>query len=232
MDRWNHRGGMGTIVDATVPTEQFALADTFEAVPDAEFETVRVVAHEAGHVMPFLWASTADSESLREALEADATTRAVQRLCQSDGRDLYRIEWEADIRAIVFFLVEGHGTLLSANGQNGRWQFRVLFADHDSVSATYEFFRKNGIDLTIRRVKGVTDSIDRHGDGLSEEQYEALTAAFETDYFGVPRGMTLEELAEKIGVSHQALSERLRRGHRRLISNTLYDAPEVAERHS
>lgn len=220
---------MGTIVDATVPTEQFALRDTFDEIPDAEFETVRVVAHEAGHVMPFLWSTASDLDGLQTALERDSTTQNVTRLARSDGRCLYQMEWRAHIRVVVYVLVEEQGTLLGAHGRGDRWKLRVLFPDHDSVSSTYDFCKEYGIDLSIRRVNGVTDSITHGGVGLSEQQHEALTAAYESGYYGVPRKMTLEELATQLDVSHQALSERLRRGHRNVIASTLFDAPERVE---
>jgi len=211
------------MVDATVPTDQFALADTFERVPDTEFETVPVVAPKAGNVMPYLWAWGPDLERLHEAMEADSTTASVQRLSRNEERSLYRVDWKSHIQAIVSVLVQDQGTLLGAKGQEGRWTFRFLFSEHDAVSSTFDSCQGHGIDLSIRRVKGVANSIDRKRTELSDKQYEALTAAFETDYYEVPRETTLEELAEEVGVSHQALSERLRRGHQTLIANTLCD---------
>ncbi len=49
----------------------------------------------------------------------------------------------------------------------------------------------------------------------------SLIKAKEMGYYDVPRGISLSELADELGVSHQALSERLRRGHGRLIDRTL-----------
>ena len=221
---------MGTIVDASVPPAQFALNDTFDAVADAEFETVRVVAHDAGHSMPFLWGEASDPDALYRAMARDASTEEVRRLASDDQRDLYRIVWDASIGDVVSVLVEEGGTLLGARGTDGRWTLQVLFPDHDAVSKTFDVCADAGIDLTIRRVNGVTDSIGNGGVGLSADQHEALRAAFETDYYAVPRGMTLEALAGELDVSHQALSERLRRGHRNLIANTLFDAPEPVQR--
>jgi predicted DNA binding protein len=215
---------MERMVDATLPTEQFALRDTFDRVPDAEFEVVRVVAQEHGRVLPFLWAWSSDADALHAALEDDPTTVDVHRLSRSEDPSLYRVIWQMQVRAVVNVLVEERGTLLTADGSGDRWTFRLLFPDHDAVSATYECCREYGIDLTLRRVQDMTDSIGPEGSGLSEEQHEAIATAFETDYYGVPRGVTLEELAQKLDVSHQALSERLRRGHQNLISNTLGDA--------
>lgn len=223
---------MVTLVDATVPTEQFALTDTFDAVPEAEFQAVRVVANEDGRAMPFLWASAPDLDRLNEAIEEDSTTKRVQRLARRDERDLYRIDWEAPIRLVIAAIVEEQGTLLGTRGTAGCWEFQVLFTDHDAVSATYDCCREYGVDLSIRRVNGmdgVTDSIDNGRVDLSDKQYEALTAAFETGYYRIPRQMTLGELADSLGVSHQALSERIRRGHQTLISSTLCDSPDPVE---
>lgn len=221
---------MGTIVEATVPTEQFALRETFEAVPDARFDAVRVVAHEVGQVMPFLWSSAPDPDALEEALKADSTTKNVRQLASEQGQRLYQMQWRANIRVIVHILVDEHGVLLGASGRKDRWNLRVLFPDHDSLSAAYDVCREHGINLAIRRVNGMADSITREGIGLSEEQHEALTAALNAGYYGVPRGVTLEELAEQLEVSHQALSERLRRGYRNLIANTLADSTRPIER--
>ena len=221
---------MGTIVDASVPTDQFALSDTFDAVADAEFETVRVVAHDAGHPMPFLWGEAADRDALYDALAADASTEGVRRLASDEKRDLYRVEWDASIGTVVSLLIEEGATLLGARGADDRWTLHVLFRDHDAVSTTFDACAEAGIDLSIRRVNGVTDSVANGGSGLSADQHEALRAAFETDYYAVPRGMTLEALAGELDVSHQALSERLRRGHRNLVESTLFDAPESVQR--
>ena len=50
---------------------------------------------------------------------------------------------------------------------------------------------------------------------------EDLVRAFEAGYFKVPKDTQLTELADAQGVSHQAMSERIRRGVHRLIEQTL-----------
>ncbi|WP_336363507.1 helix-turn-helix domain-containing protein [Halalkalicoccus salilacus] len=57
--------------------------------------------------------------------------------------------------------------------------------------------------------------------GLTERQESTLTAAYEHGCYGVPREVSLSELAEELDVSHQALSERLRRSHRALVENAV-----------
>lgn len=57
--------------------------------------------------------------------------------------------------------------------------------------------------------------------GITEEQQEALIRAYTAGYYTIPRKITAKELADELGVSHQALSERLRRGHENVVKNAL-----------
>jgi predicted DNA binding protein len=212
---------MGTVVDATVSSDQFALQHTFDELPGAEFETVPIVAKNDEHVVPFLWGSAPDLTALHEELLEDGSTESVTRLVEKTDRSLYRITWSSRIRIIMYILGLENGTLLDARGRNGQWELRILFPSHDSVSATYDLCKAYDVDLTIRRVKGIVQSIDRSGNELTDKQHEALAAGVESDYYRIPRGHSLEELANELDISHQALSERLRRGHRTLIEQTL-----------
>lgn len=212
---------MGTVVDATMSADQFALEDTFAAIPEVECETVQVVAKDDGSAVPFVWISAPDTDELHETLEADSSTREVECLLEQEDRCLYNITWQARTRLVIYLLGVEDGTLLDAHGKNGRWELRVLFPSHDSVSATYDICEEHDVNLTIHRVKGVVESIDRSGNELTDKQYEALAAGIDSDYYHVPRGRSLEELANELDISHQALSERLRRGHRTLIQQTL-----------
>ena len=222
---------MGSIVDSTVPTDQFALGEAFDRTDDAEVETAPVVAPKDGNVMPFLWGRAADLDALHRGFQRDPSTASVECLSRNDDYSLYRVRWEPRIRAIVSVLLQIEGTLLGAKAKEDRWTFRILFPEHDTVSKTHDYCRENGIDLSIRRVQRVDYSTDcdRERIELSDKQHEALTTAYEKGYYEIPRGVTLEELAEEVGVSHQALSERLRRGYHKLISNSVRDVVAPVE---
>jgi len=68
--------------------------------------------------------------------------------------------------------------------------------------------------------------------GLTDEQYGALTAVWEQSYYTVPREADLDALAEERDISHQALSERLRRRIDTPVQDTLIvdDPPPEADR--
>jgi predicted DNA binding protein len=216
---------MCTIVNARVPAEEFALQDAFQETPRARFETVRTAGHDSGEPIPFLRATAPDADAMETAVRADPTTNTVQRFSRMDEYRLYRIEWESGTRSRLGTLIEGEGTLLEATASGGYWTFELLFPDRSAASRTYDRCQDRGIALTVRQVTNDTDLMDGDGNSLSKEQHEALLTAFRTDYYRVPRGVTQVELAEKLDLSHQALSERLRRGHQGLISYTLCQDP-------
>ncbi|MFB6179027.1 MAG: bacterio-opsin activator domain-containing protein [Halorientalis sp.] len=214
---------MGTIVDTRIPTAQFALSEAFGAVPDASLEAVHVVAPRNDSLLPYLWATAPDTAALDEALRSDETTEEVTRLVEDDGRVLYQIKWCSEVRVFLSMLVERQGTLLDAQIKSRSWQLRILFPDKDAMSAFYDFCQMYGTSVDINRVHDLRSVVQHGGTRLSKAQYEALTEALDSDYYSVPRGTTLVELSDRLGVSHQAVSERLRRGHQALLESNLHD---------
>ncbi|WP_233553897.1 helix-turn-helix domain-containing protein [Halococcus sp. IIIV-5B] len=104
----------------------------------------------------------------------------------------------------------------NASGRNDEWKLRILFPDRDSLSATYDYCTEEALTLTVNRIHEL--------DGEHRDEYgltETLVAAVEAGYFDIPQQATLDELADEIGITHQALSERLHRGHKTLIENAL-----------
>lgn len=217
---------MSTIVEATIPAEEFALQRTLEAGTGVEFEVVRVVEDGTDRVMPFLWASADEMDELPDLLEADPSTRNVETLTELDDELLVRMEWIAHIRVILYIMLEEDASILSAYGKGREWQFRILFPEHDSVSTTHDFCAEYDIDLTFEGIYELSESLRRGKYGLTEDQYETLLSAYEAGYYEIPRDTSLTDLAEDREISHQALSERIRRGHGELIETALRPDPD------
>jgi predicted DNA binding protein len=213
---------MATIADFELSPEEFALRQTLETVPDAQFETVCVAAHSADSVLPLVLgtAPTTGQNGLVDALRADPSVANLEVLTRFNGEALFKMEWASDIAVLVDVLCERDATILAAHGTSDGWQFRGLFPVREALAATYEFCRDNGLSLDIHTIHDLTAS-EKRPYGLSLKQQETLTIAFDAGYYDVPRSITLSELSEETGISHQALSERLRRGHGNLIENTL-----------
>lgn len=209
-----------TIVELELPAEEFALSWTLSELEDIEFEVERFVAHNADHVMPYVWVSGDDGDRINDTLDRDESVEALELLSEFDGEWLYRMEWIDHIQTLVRILVEEDGSILAAFGDESGWQLRVLFAERDALSRTYDYCREAGLTLDIGSIYQLDDG--REGRfGLTDEQQDTLVTAYERGYFEVPRGITLTDLAEELDISHQALSERLRRGEKSVLENTV-----------
>lgn len=210
---------MSTIVKASLPAEQFALAETFATVPDAEFDAVRLTSRGPERVVPLLWVTDVDADRAGSAMAADPSTTDVELVSRRNHDSLFRVRWTARVRFVTHILVEENGAVVSAHGADGEWTFRILFPERDDVSATYDAC--GDYDVDIEEIHPLEDALPLGDFDLTDEQFTTVRAALDTGYYEVPRETTLESLAADLGVSHQALSERLRRGHRTLIETVL-----------
>ena len=213
---------MSTIVEATIPAGQFVLPETLLSMENLEFRAVRLVAHESGRVMPFLWASSDDLDRLYETIADDSTVTGVDVIAEFDGECLLRVDWESSVRVLVSILSAEDAMLLDISGYEGVWHLELFFSDPSLIPTTTEFCEQYGIDLSIEAVNALSGVSEYGYFGLTERQYETIVQAYEYGYYDVPRAVNQEELADHFGVSHQALSERLRRAHETIISNALY----------
>lgn len=211
---------MSTIVWGDLPANEFALQETFEVVPDAVFECETVVENGQEVTMPLLWARVDDAIELDTALDSDPSVRDVSKLASFDGEALYHMDWVREVHLVLQMLLNSRGTILDAYGQGDRWRLRIFYPEWDEMSTTNEFCEDHGLSFDVKRVRKMdSDPTGRYG--LTDEQYRALSLAWEAGYFDIPRKTGTEELAEQLDITHQALSERLRRGHNTLIENTI-----------
>ncbi|UPM42514.1 helix-turn-helix domain-containing protein [Halocatena salina] len=214
-----------TLVTAHLPAEEIALRETFSAVPDLSFECVQIVASGNQTVLPLLWLTTDDYPALNTALEDDPSVVSARELLQADGRRLYRFEWSDDVCLTFRVLLDVETVLLDGYGDDSRWTFELLFPTRDALGRTCDRCQLYDVTYSIERIQGIENddgNTPRPTNlGLTAQQYEAIATAYEHGYFTVPRQITLDELATHLDISHQALSERLRRAHDTLIGESL-----------
>lgn len=212
---------MSTIAELELAAEEFALADTLVAHPEAEFEVVRMAAHDRDHIMPYIRVSGSGLDGLSDSLGDDSSVEELRLLDDLDNERLYRMHWVDDIQSVLHMVLDQGATVVEMHGRGERWFLRVLFPDREALSTTHDFCTGEGLTFTIRNIHDLQGSVGRGEFGLTRQQYEALVRAAERGYFDVPRETTMSELAGELGVSQQALSERLRRGHKALINSAL-----------
>jgi predicted DNA binding protein len=211
---------MASIAEFTLPAEEFALWETLECRPDLVCEVERVVAHDTTHIIPFIWVSGGELDGLTQVLDEDPSVNAIELLSETDDERLYRLSWADEARVIGHMVSECNATVHQAIAADGQWTLRVLFPDRSSVSDVDEFASEYGLSLDLRQLYEV-DSAERVRFGLTDGQQEALVQSYEQGYYEIPRDTDTNALAETFDISHQALSERLRRATGNLIENTL-----------
>lgn len=211
---------MATIAEIRLPAREFALKATLDALEEVNFEIERIVAHDPDNIMPYIWATGADVEELDDALHDDPSVDQVEKIAEPGEETLYQMEWIDSIEALVHILIEEDGTILAAEGRQDGWFMRILFPDRDALSRTYEFCEEHDLTIDIQRIYNI-DRGKQGRFGLTDEQEETIAAAYEHGYYDVPRNVSLSDFADELDISHQALSERLRRGHKTLVENTV-----------
>jgi predicted DNA binding protein len=82
---------------------------------------------------------------------------------------------------------------------------------------------------TACRASGRLDSAGGHRFGLTPDQREALVLALNRGYFATPSEVTLDELADELDISRQALSTRIRRGNESILREVLLSTGRDAE---
>jgi predicted DNA binding protein len=218
------------MVVATFRVELPELRRTVTSHPDLTVRLVETRSSANARIHAFVWLlGPIDAVRLSASLDADPTVSSARPLLSTDDGTLYRIEFDPDGPSNRAYeaLIDLHGSAIAATTTDGTWGVRVFFPSRDELSRFFDRCRRLGLEPALSAVTARHDVGDGAGFGLTESQHHTLVAAVELGYFDVPKEVSLVELAEHLGVSDQAVSERLRRGMQRLVANTLLadDAP-------
>ncbi len=210
---------MSTIAEFRLPASETTLAMVFEQLPEATVELESAVCR----TRPCLWLSNADPTAASTAFEADPTVEAHDLIVEASDRVLYDVTFTEETATLCDRLLVDGGSLLEAWGTDGWWQVRVRYSDRDMLCTVHDRLVDNGITVDLRRVTDVSKTAKAESQ-LTPEQREALEAALEHGYFEIPREISMEDLATELGISHQALSERLRRAYETLADEKIQPA--------
>lgn len=211
---------MSVIVEFTLDGEEFTLGRVLAGPPRMHVELERIVPT-GPSVVPFLWARGENHEAFeRRVLESEPVSDLVV-LDRLDDEVLYRIEWTDEPHSLLEGIDRTEGVILEASADDG-WTFRLRFSDHDYLSRFYNYCTDNDIAIHIERSYTLTERSDvKHDFGLSREQREALVLGLRRGYFATPSRVSLDDLSDELGISQQAMSDRIRRGTERVLTEVL-----------
>jgi len=170
------------------------------------------------------WVDDDRTETFEAGLEADRTVERADQVVETDCAAQYDVRHteqppETEMYDIA---IEEEGVFISGTRRPDHWEVGMRFPDR-AAFATFQD-RVALPDLSVQSMRQET-SPQTEQYGLSDPQREILRLASEEDYFDVPRQSSLADLADELGVSSQAASERLRRGLDSLVDRALL-APE------
>jgi len=209
-------------IEASFAIDQsdFPLSAIFDELPDATVELDRVVPTDDA-VIPYFWIHAEEIDGFETDLADDAGVRSVAIIDEVEDQIFLRIEWDLSNESILTAMVDTPVTLISGIGDESRWTFEVRSADQKGVSEFQAYCRERDIPIELTELHALSSlRSDREYD-LTEGQQRALVLAYTRGYFDSPREATQRDIADELGISHQAVSSRLQRGIRRLVASTL-----------
>ena len=216
---------MSVILEFSIDSQVFQLGEVLSAPPDMRIELERIVPT-GDMVMPFVWATGDRHTTFEEQVRAHPAIKSCQSLDSVNESVLYRIEWEEETD-LIQGIAASNAVILEAHG-NGEWAFRLRFPDHDQLSHFHNFVLEHDLPIHIDRTYTLTETTERgHRFNLSQEQREALLLATKGGYFATPREMSLDDLADELGISEQAVSNRIRRGNEKILRQVLLTSSDL-----
>ena len=218
---------MGLIADFRVRSEGLPLVDVAAAVPDATLIVESMQANPTGPPA-FVVSVTGDLGGVDEAFAAADSVTDHSLVVEDGTTRQYRCRPAGGPPEDLDALADNDSVPDRIRVTPGGWAERRWFADRDAFDAYRAFCRENGATFRLDRLLDgdrATGGLDRGADsttparpGMTDAQREALVAAHELGYFEVPRSATLADVADELGVSPPALSERLRRAQSHLVA--------------
>lgn len=207
-----------------VNPDAFILGYTLRQLPGIVLEIERVVA--SGKLLtPYFWVATEDVEAFESVAKDDLTIDDLQQIDEFDDRALYRGDWTENIDALLYAYQDVGAAIMEATGTEKVWELRIQFESQRQLDDFQSFCRDYDIDFDLQRLYEASDIGKGAKFGLTEKQHEAATRAWEMGYFDSPREVSLSDVADDLGISTQAVSDRLRRAEYNLLAETLIVSP-------
>lgn len=211
---------MGILLKFSVSATDFELGRILTIVDDAviEFEAVVPLGEST---VPLFWVHGGAGETVLDALNDHSAVRSATEVESFDDRTLFKLDWDAASDELLTGITDRDGTILSAVRRDGDWIFRVIFCTHKRLGSFSAYCDTAGIPMKVRCVCPPATPDDGPNGGLSGPQLEALSLAIEHGYYDIPRDCSTQDLADELGISDQAVTERLRRAIVSLSTETL-----------
>lgn len=201
---------MSVILTVGLSSSECAIGRVIGAVDSVQIELESIVPL-GKQAMPVLEVQDPDHDSFAQRLEEHSAVASVVAIEQSEDTGIYAAEWTEDPGPFYQALIDHTAIILSAIKDGTRWEFDLRFPSNEALTAFREQITEKGIDLDVHCVSRSPHPAINPEDGLSPAQHETLELAISKGYYSIPRKTTTAELGTQLGISDQAVVERLRR---------------------
>ncbi|ELZ80932.1 DNA binding domain-containing protein [Haloferax elongans ATCC BAA-1513] len=182
----------------------------------------------ASEPVPYFVAFGNDAPLVDECLDTHPGVDRFELITAGSDERLYRCWWRSQEEGIISAIRDFDGIVRRMEGTKDGWTLSIFFPTNQRTAEFHDACLERGLEIDIRRVE--PSHVDRrrlHRRTLSKKQLDALKLAFEQGYFESPKETSLSEVAAELGISEQALSQRLRRATRHIVESLL--ATETTE---
>lgn len=208
---------MSLVAEVHLSAPGLVLAPTIRAVPEATFS----ILYQGGEADLFVAATGGDPDAVEAAMAADPTVTDPRLTDATGDRRVYRVEVRTDRPLLSAVLSEAGIRVLESRSEDGGWLLALELPDREALTAVRAFSEDEDVAFTLRRLYRPGEAGGTGEYGLTDDQRTTLLAALEEGYFEVPRRVGQAELADLLGVSESAVSQRVRRAVGTLVENTV-----------
>jgi len=203
--------------------DEAPLKVAFQRTPKMEVEMENLAATEEIPLRAFFWSYGDQFDRFEAGLDEDDGVERWTCLETKPGRRLYRVTHPPDLPMVALYrhAIEHDAIIRSATITSDGYRARMFVPDRDALASWREACGDDGLTIDVSALYGADQTPPERHHGLSEQQREALLVAADQGYFSIPRETSLAGLADQLGVSSQATSERLRRGMENLVDGAL-----------
>lgn len=211
---------MSVLAELRIPPNDFALAETFTSFPDLVLRVQQATAQPVGLQFSLCWFQHGRDGEFGSDLRRDPTIRDARRLTETDWGDLFGVRWDHRVCRLIRALTV-KGTIVEAVATRRNWTLDLLFENHHHASELHATLQDLEFPFTLERLSNPSGPLPNPDVALTQKQRKILRVASECGFYGVPRETDMTELADRLGISQQAASTRLRRAHAALVRSTL-----------
>lgn len=223
---------MSVITEIRIAADEFELGWLFEIGTGSDDVVVELetMVPAGDRVVPYFRIQTEYLDSLLETARDDPLVERPRIVDDFGEQRLVAFDWRVDRDPLFDGVFRSGVAVLGASGREGTWTFEFRFDGYSDLESFRDHCAEAGIDLDLVRMHSPSAPESNLSYGLTDPQYEALVLAVDRGYYDVPRRCTTAELAADLGISDQAVSERLRRGVAALVQHTIHPGGDGDER--